>query len=265
MDRYSASLRLRRQHGFRGYGVYMRLIELCNNAPDKKLRYDLSDLEYDTREDTAFLKTVIEDYGLFVIEDGYFSDVYQHTKEIKEAEEEEQRRQKRSEAAKRGAATRRARQEAKKASEPEPDQLQLFRVNEQVSKTFEESTPDPEPEAQTDESRMFDAVRDEWNKLFGRTYRRNNNLVPTPIEWNNFIQSSKQYTLQDFIDAFTQASREKNFAWQFADALKPANVQRLLSNYELSKRNEKKDENIDFQTQEMIDYGERMGWNWGSN
>lgn len=283
-ERFNGSLRLRRKFGMRGYGVYSRLVELVLSSPNKRVPYDLGDFAFDMSEDEDFIKQVVEDFGLFDVKDGFLEDPYTKTPEAVEAERQAKIRANRSEGAKKAAATRRAKKEAaeREAATIEPvvvakvaplpvaetvvkENLTTEKVEEPTSWEPTESA-DPFEMERSPESILFDKIKDEWNAVFGRTYRRYVDLTPSSIVWENFKRSSEQYELDDFKDAFKQASREK-FGWQFKDVLKPSNMQRLLSNFEIQKKVEaeaKPEPQYDFETQELIKYGEARGWNWAS-
>lgn len=60
-----------RKHGILGYGVYWCIIEdLYNNA--NALRLDCDSIAYELRTDEELIKSIINDFDLFVIQDGYF-------------------------------------------------------------------------------------------------------------------------------------------------------------------------------------------------
>lgn len=76
-----------------GYGVYMILLELLASSPDGrlKLNYDLLAARINGGADSALIKSVVEDFGLFKLyDDGYFScafidDAIEETKKASEA------------------------------------------------------------------------------------------------------------------------------------------------------------------------------------
>jgi hypothetical protein len=62
---------LLRKHGMLGYGVFWSIIEgLYNNA--NALRTDYDGIAYDLRTDAEIIKSIINDFDLFVFEDGFF-------------------------------------------------------------------------------------------------------------------------------------------------------------------------------------------------
>lgn len=272
-DRYNGSLRLRRKYGMRGYGIYSRIVELILSASNKRIKYDVDDLVYDMREDAEIIKDVAENFGLFDLVDGYLEDPYSKTPEAIKAEIEAKKAAARSEASRKAAATRKAKREAEKAKQQQeqPTRGAVTKVLESIQtvQTPERVTApapdDPSPTAETFEdprSELFEQVKNEWNKRFGRTYRRYAALNPDSIVWNNFLSSSKTYELRDYIDAFDQATNE-TFVWQFKDVLKPSNMQRLLSNAEIERARKRQNEPVvDYQTQEMIDYASANKLNW---
>lgn len=60
-------VKMRMQHGPAGYGVYWMLIEKLADVEDHKLKCDYASLAYDMRADMEMVRSVVEDFGLFVI------------------------------------------------------------------------------------------------------------------------------------------------------------------------------------------------------
>jgi len=67
--------KLIRKHGMEGYGIFWSIIEdLYNNANAMRIDYD--DIAYDLHvNDFKIIKSVINDFGLFSIEDGSFGSI----------------------------------------------------------------------------------------------------------------------------------------------------------------------------------------------
>ena len=63
--------RMIRRHGMAGYGLFWAIIELLY-ANANALRTDYEGIAYDFRVDTSVVKSVICDFGLFVVTDGEF-------------------------------------------------------------------------------------------------------------------------------------------------------------------------------------------------
>lgn len=254
-ERFDSAVRLRRLHGMRGYGVYCRIAELTASSPSKKIKYDVDDLAYDMREDVAFIRQIVEEFGLFVIEDGWLEDAFNRSPEAKERQRQEQIKRNRSEGARKAAATRRAKKAQAAPDEPEPEP---------------EEEPAPAPTVETIEtadrysdSARFDRIRDEWNNRFRRSRRAVVALSPDPITWQNFKESSAIYSDADYCDAFDQALNDQKFSWQFKDALKPSNMQRLLSAFEMEQQKKRKGmQELTPEQQELIEYGNKHGLNW---
>ena len=60
-----------RKHGMLGYGIFWAIIEdLYNNANALKLDYE--GISYDLRVDVEIVKSIINEFGLFQIKDGFF-------------------------------------------------------------------------------------------------------------------------------------------------------------------------------------------------
>lgn len=292
---FAATTRLRRLEGMRGYGIYCRLVEVCNAAPGRWTRYDLEDFAYDMREDKEIIKRIAEDYDLFVIRDDRIADAFSQTAEAKERERKEQIHRNRSEAAKKAAATRKARKAevesttTENAVEPEPEP-------EPERKPAPKPVPAPVAQPQRREkeyesdfgyvdytpeqldsyknvkyadnfSQRLERAKIVWNEVFKRKNPRRvvNDIIWSSAIINSFRQTAQIYTDQDVKDAIEQASKEK-FVWQFQDVLKPTNIQRLLSNAEAERQQAIKErgetEEVAPEVQELIDFGDRMGWNW---
>lgn len=63
--------RMIRRHGMAGYGLFWAIIELLY-ANSNALRTDYEGIAFDFRVDTSVVKSVICDFGLFVVTDGEF-------------------------------------------------------------------------------------------------------------------------------------------------------------------------------------------------
>ena len=60
------------KHGMLGYGIYWAVIE-CLYQNDNEVAYDLNLLSFELRVDEVVLKSVLNDFGLFIIADDKFS------------------------------------------------------------------------------------------------------------------------------------------------------------------------------------------------
>lgn len=65
-------LDLRMDHDWAGYGIYWCLVEMLANADEYKLSNNYKRLSFSLRCDEAVLKSIIEDYDLFVVENDLF-------------------------------------------------------------------------------------------------------------------------------------------------------------------------------------------------
>ena len=66
-------IKLRRIMGFEGYGIFWCIIEILRETKDYKLSLDsLDDISFDLSISIDKINSVINDFGLFIIEDGYF-------------------------------------------------------------------------------------------------------------------------------------------------------------------------------------------------
>lgn len=97
-------IRLRMRHSAAGYGVYFMILERLREEPDYMSIKDYNIIAFDLRVDAALVKSVIEDFGLFVFtEDGkyFYSESFSKRMGIMD-----ETRKKRSEAGKSGMASR---------------------------------------------------------------------------------------------------------------------------------------------------------------
>lgn len=97
-------IRLRMRHSAAGYGAYFMILERLREEPDYMSIKDYNVIAFDLRVDAALVKSVIEDFGLFVFtEDGkyFYSESFSKRMGIMD-----ETRKKRSEAGKSGMASR---------------------------------------------------------------------------------------------------------------------------------------------------------------
>ena len=63
-------LKLRRIHGWAGYGIYFALIEILREQPDFKYPLSqISELEYELRESKEIILSIITNFDLFIIDE----------------------------------------------------------------------------------------------------------------------------------------------------------------------------------------------------
>lgn len=107
-------LAMRMAEGSAGYGVYMMLLELLRDAPERSLVLNPAHLAFAMNEpDTGMVGRVVQDYGLFSLSDnGKFSSPWLEAA----MDEYDQKKQAAREAGRRGAAKRYG-----KTPEPSPD------------------------------------------------------------------------------------------------------------------------------------------------
>ena len=97
-------IRLRMRHKAAGYGVFFMILERLREEPDYMSVKDYNMIAFDLREDASLIKSVIEDFGLFVFtEDGkyFYSESFKQRMGFKD-----EKSRKRSEAGKLGMAKR---------------------------------------------------------------------------------------------------------------------------------------------------------------
>ena len=290
--RYSAALRVRCNYGMRGFGVYNAVAGLIGASPKRRIVYDLQVICWELGEEKDYVKKIIEDFDLFVIEDGYLIDAFTQTPEALAREEQEERRRRRSEAAKKAAATRKANAELKKNMTPSFLEL----TNETTSEP--ETKPEPSPKSLVSESGVpygddwnsdalpsspvaesysvqtdkydwetfysrFNRIRKYWNDLFINSNRPKRAYWHDPssamIEY--LKKTFERYSDEDIEKAFDYAASVKDFTWELRFAVKLENVQMLLSKSEQDKWKER--ESLSPEQQELLDAWEKHKDEWG--
>lgn len=110
-------IRLRMRHKAAGYGVFFMILERLREEPSYMSVKDYNMIAFDLREDASLIKSVIEDFGLFVFtEDGkyFYSESFKKIMEFKD-----DKSKKRSEAGKIGLAKRWGKKESEIANATE--------------------------------------------------------------------------------------------------------------------------------------------------
>lgn len=80
-------IRLRMRHKAAGYGVYFMILERLREEPGYMSAKDYNMIAFDLREDASLIKSVVEDFGLFVFtEDGkyFYSESFNRRMAIKD-------------------------------------------------------------------------------------------------------------------------------------------------------------------------------------
>ncbi|MGN1353553.1 MAG: Lin1244/Lin1753 domain-containing protein, partial [Alloprevotella sp.] len=80
-------IRLRMKHNAAGYGVFFMILERLREEDNYMSAKDYNMIAFDLRVDAAIVKSVVEDFGLFVFtEDGkyFYSDSFKHRMNLKD-------------------------------------------------------------------------------------------------------------------------------------------------------------------------------------
>lgn len=120
-------IRLRMRHKAAGYGIFFMILERLREEPNYMSVKDYNVIAFDLREDASLIKSVVEDFGLFVFtEDGkyFYSESFSRRMGIKDEE-----KTRRSEAGKKGMARRWANAE-KTAEKSEDDNTVITLLSE---------------------------------------------------------------------------------------------------------------------------------------
>ena len=65
-------IRARMKHGMIAYGIYVALMQSLEEAEDHRLDKDYEMIAYDMRTDAEVVQSVVEEFGLFEIDDDSF-------------------------------------------------------------------------------------------------------------------------------------------------------------------------------------------------
>lgn len=63
---------MRMKHGMRGYGIFWSIVEMLRNESGYKMRLQCERIAFELHEDSELIASVINDFDLFVVKDGFF-------------------------------------------------------------------------------------------------------------------------------------------------------------------------------------------------
>ena len=227
-------------HGLAGYGLFWRIIETLYETFDCEMEYDLPGLSALFNCDQEFVRCVVEDFGLFEIKDGVFWSESAKTRFDAYREAEEAKKERRSELARKaGRASAQARkvkngkektkgakeEKAQEAPERESSAPTVVPCLETPSESLTEEEEDYDP----DDEPLGDKIIALWNNVFGGSVQEYRGLTLDSAAFARVTESLKiGRSLDDFAKAFQIAS-EDDFPWRLKDAVKPDNIQLLLT------------------------------------
>ncbi len=84
-------IRLRMKHNAAGYGVYFMILERLREERNYMSVKDYNMIAFDLRVDAALVKSVVEDFGLFVFTDdgkNFYSDSFKRRMDVKDKEKQ---------------------------------------------------------------------------------------------------------------------------------------------------------------------------------
>lgn len=219
-------------YGARGYGVYWLLLELLANVDENELEYNLKKLSVLIDVDESLIREIIEESGLFQVENNVFWSPLLKEQSCSYAVSVEQRKQairRRWDKVKSQAA-----QQQKEASEPQETPPEPQKTQEEPQEAQEEPiTAQPTLALESDQEPLsagiFDGIIEAWNGCFTGTKQEYRGFSLDAISYNRARESLQSgYTLDDMERAF-EIAKSEDFAWLLKDVLKPENLQRLLT------------------------------------
>ncbi len=220
-------INLRMQCKAAGYGVYFMILERLREEPEYMSVKDYNMIAFDLRVDASLIKSVVEDFGLFVFtEDGeyFYSESFKHRMEIMDS-----KTKKLSEAGKKGNEKRWGKQSDFIATQSPPDCHPIKKAS-QIKENKINKNNNPPYSPPTDSSEDFTSVLslselreiistdDQWKDAIGMRYKIDIQIVNTFIE--TFFQhlncsGETLKSLKDFKHHFTswlsiQLSKNQN-------------------------------------------------------
>ena len=236
-------IRLRMRHKASGYGVFFMILERLREEPEYMSVKDYNMIAFDLREDASLIKSVIEDFGLFVFtEDGkyFYSESFKKRMGYKD-----DKSKKRSEAGKKGVAKRWGKKESEIANATEfianateNDSNAIAKVEKTIGDSNESlvcGTSQPHAE-HIDYSELVKFFNEETKGVFG--------TVRTPLSdsrkgmINARIKSYGKKTFADMIHRayqsdFLKGQNKKGWTASFDWLIKPTNFEKVISgNYD---------------------------------
>ena len=252
-------IRLRMRHKASGYGVFFMILERLREEPEYMSVKDYNMIAFDLREDASLIKSVIEDFGLFVFtEDGkyFYSESFKKRMGYKD-----DKSKKRSEAGKKGVAKRWGKKESEIANATEfianateNDSNAIAKVEKTIASKEKKSkvnntvdsdeslvcgTSQPHAE-HIDYSELVKFFNEETKGVFG--------TVRTPLSdsrkgmINARIKSYGKKTFADMIHRayqsdFLKGQNKKGWRASFDWLIKPTNFEKVISgNYDNKNR-----------------------------
>lgn len=252
-------IRLRMRHKASGYGVFFMILERLREEPEYMSVKDYNMIAFDLREDASLIKSVIEDFGLFVFtEDGkyFYSESFKKRMGYKD-----DKSKKRSEAGKKGVAKRWGEKESEIANATEfianateNDSNAIAKVEKTIASKEKKSkvnntvdsdeslvcgTSQPHAE-HIDYSELVKFFNEETKGVFG--------MVRTPLSdsrkgmINARIKSYGKKTFADMIHRayqsdFLKGQNKKGWRASFDWLIKPTNFEKVISgNYDNKNR-----------------------------
>lgn len=247
-------INLRMRHKAAGYGVYFMILERLREEQNYMSVKDYNMIAFDLREDASLIKSVIEDFGLFVFTDDgkyFYSESFKKRMEIKD-----DKSKKRSEAGKAGLAKRwgKKKDEIANATESianatENDSNAIAKVEKNIASKEKESkvnigdsneslvcgTSQPHAE-HIDYSELVKFFNEETKGVFG--------TVRTPLSAtrkgmiNARIRAYDKKTFADmirraYLSDFLKGQNKKGWRASFDWLIKPTNFEKVISgNYD---------------------------------
>ena len=195
-------LAVRMRLGAEGYGVYFMLLERLREESDYMSIKDYNMIAFDLRVDSKTIKSVVEDFGLFVFTDDgkyFYSESFNRRMKLKD-----ESKQKRSEAGKKGMKSRWQKDNDNNVIKTDNNvitkQEKIITSKVKESKVKEEITPIP---PKGGDVYSFDDFWDDYDKKRGDKQK----LVK---KWNK-LSDKEKVLIRDYIPKYKEAEPDKQY------------------------------------------------------
>ena len=156
-------LALRRKFGMEGYGIYWCIIEKMRENADYRIMADYTAISWDLRCKETTVQSVVEDFGLFDLEDGYITS----NRLREDMRQWDERRAAYAEAGRRGMQSRWKKNEEQQPQQEPQEQPPLVLTAEQPKPSAEPRKP--RQKRYTDEQSALHSL---CKEIFGNYYRQ---------------------------------------------------------------------------------------------
>lgn len=233
-------VRLIRDYGAEGYGLYWMIIEYLYQSEDYKV--DVATIKTVIRAncDEKTILAVLQNYGLFIeSSDGvsfYSAEIYREKERV-------------------GQALKRKSQGGTNAMKSRWARPKPYPENDGIDSTDKSELYLDDPEADYSEPSTQEVVIQRWNEIFEGTRQQFRGVSLDPVSFQRLTETLEAgYSVEELEEAF-RIARNDSFTWLLKDVLKQDNVQRLLVKKEKEKEGKNEKQRSAFKSDDFVDHG----------